>query len=151
LCLRLLTARSRTRAELAGQLAKRGHPDDVGARVLDRLTAVGLVDDVDFAQQWVHSRRANAGKGKRALAAELRTKGVGDDVITAVLDGVKPAAERDQAEQLVRSRLRRDTLDNDARTSRRLVAMLVRRGYGEILAYDVVSTELATEQLRRRV
>ena len=40
LCLRLLTARSRTRAELEGQLAKRGYPDDVSARVLDRLAAL---------------------------------------------------------------------------------------------------------------
>ncbi len=31
LCLRLLTARARTRAELAGQLTKRGYPDDVSA------------------------------------------------------------------------------------------------------------------------
>src|SRR6516162_6642855 len=62
LCLRLLTAQARTRAELAGQLAKRGYPDDLSARVLDRLTDVGLLDDADFAQQWVHSRRANAEK-----------------------------------------------------------------------------------------
>ena len=73
LCLRLLTARARTRAELEAQLAKRGYPDDVTVLVLDRLTAVGLVDDADFAEQWVRSRRLNAGKGKRALAAELRT------------------------------------------------------------------------------
>jgi len=38
LCLRLLTARARTRAELAGQLTKRGYPDDVSAAVLDRLS-----------------------------------------------------------------------------------------------------------------
>ena len=87
LCLRLLTARARTRAELAGQLAKSGYPDDVSARVLDRLADVGLVDDADFAEQWVHSRRVNAGKGKRALAAELHSKGVDSDVITSVLGG----------------------------------------------------------------
>ena len=40
LCLRLLTARARTRAELAGQLTKRGYPDDVSAKVLDRLAEV---------------------------------------------------------------------------------------------------------------
>lgn len=153
LCLRLLTARSRTRAELEGQLAKRGYPDDVSTTVLDRLAAVGLVDDADFAEQWVHSRRANAGKGKRALAAELRTKGVDNDVITAVLDGIEPAAERDRAEQLVRAKLRRESLknDDDARVSRRLVAMLARRGYGQTMACDVVSTELAAERERRRV
>jgi regulatory protein len=153
LCLRLLTARVRTRAELAGQLAKRGYPDDVSARVLDRLTDVGLVDDAGFAEQWVHSRRANAGKGKRALAAELHTKGVDNDVITSVLGGINPAAERGRAEQLVRARLRRENLSDadDARVSRRLVAMLARRGFDQTVAYDVVSAELAGERERRRV
>lgn len=151
-CLRLLTARARTRAELAGQLAKRGYPDDVSARVLDRLAAAGLVDDAEFAEEWVYSRRANAGKGKRALAAELHTKGVEDDVITAVLGGMKPAAERGRAEQLVRARLRRENLgDDEARASRRLVAMLARRGFDQTMACDVVSAELAAERDRRRV
>jgi regulatory protein len=153
LCLRLLTARARTRVELAGQLAKRGYPDDVSARVLDRLTDVGLVDDAGFAEQWVHSRRANAGKGKRALAAELHTKGVDNDVITSVLGGINPAEERGRAEQLVRARLRRENLSDadDARVSRRLVAMLARRGFDQTVAYDVVSAELAGERERRRV
>ena len=153
LCLRLLTARARTRAELAGQLAKRGYPDDVSARVLDRLTDVGLVDDAGFAEQWVHSRRANAGKGKRALAAELHTKGVDNDVITSVLGGINPVAERGRAEQLVRARLRQENLSDadDARVSRRMVAMLARRGFGQTMAYEVVSAELAAERERRRV
>src|SRR5574337_133306 len=140
LCLRLLTARARTRAELAGQLTKRGYPDDVSARVLDRLTVTRLVDDAEFAEQWTRSRRANTGKGKQVLAAELRGK------------GIDAGAERDRAERLVRARLRRETLsDDDARVSRRLVAMLARRGYGQSMIYDVVSTELAAERERRRV
>lgn len=153
MCLRLLTARSRTRAELEGQLTKRGYPDDVSNRVLDRLAAVGLVDDADFAEQWVRSRRTRAGKGRRALAAELRTKGIDDDVIAATLADIDAGAERDRAEQLVRARLRRETLggDDDLRVSRRLVAMLARRGYHQSLAYGVVSAELAAERERRRV
>ena len=152
LCLRLLTATARTRAELAGQLAKRGYPDDVSTRVLDRLADVGLIDDADLAEQWVHSRLANAGKGKRALAAELHTKGVDNDVITSVLGAINPAAERGRAEQLVQARLRRENLgDDDVRVSRRLVAMLARRGFDQTMAYDVVSAELAAERERRRV
>ena len=152
LCLRLLTARSRTRAELSAQLAKRGYPDDISARVLDRLAAVGLVDDDDFAQQWVHSRRANVGKSKRALADELHRKGVDNDVITTVLAGIDAGAERDRAEQLVRAKLRRETLSqDDRRVSRRLVGMLARRGYDQNLAFEVVLAELAAERERRRV
>jgi len=151
LCLRLLTARSRTRAELSGQLAKRGYPDDVSNRVLDRLAAVGLVDDAAFAEQWVESRRSSAGKGKRALAAELHTKGVDNDLITTVLSGIDAGAERDRAEQLVRTRLRRENLDDDqTRVARRLVAMLARRGYDQNMAYGVVSAQLNLELERRR-
>jgi regulatory protein len=152
LCLRLLTARSHTRAELNRQLAKRGYPADVSARVLDRLAAVGLVDDTDFAEHWVQSRRANAGKSKRALAAELQTKGVDNDVISTVLGGLSAGAERERAERLVRARLRRETLSgDDARVTRRLVGMLARRGYGQNLACEVVLAELNAERERRRV
>lgn len=157
LCLRLLTARARTRAELEEQLAKREYPDDVSASVLDRLTQVGLVDDEDFAQQWVRSRRVHAGKGKRALAAELRNKGVDKEVIDAALADIDADAERTRAEQLVRDKLRREKLgdpaDRDAenKVARRLVGMLARRGYHQSMALDVVTTELANERERRKV
>ena len=154
LCLRLLTARARTRAELAGQLTKRGYPDDVSALVLDRLTAVGLVDDEDFAEQWVRSRRVNAGKGRRALASELRTKGIDDDVIAAALEDIDSDAERSRAEQLVADKLRRERLTDDAddvKVTRRLVAMLARRGYSQSMAFDVVKVALGSERERRRV
>ena len=153
LCLRLLTVRARTRAELEGQLTKRGYPDEVSAVVLDRLTDVGLVDDDEFAEQWVRSRHANAGKGKRALAVELRKKGVDDEVINGALADLDPAAERARAEQLVRDKLRRERLADadDTKVTRRLVGMLARRGYSQSMAFDVVSVELASERERRRV
>lgn len=155
--MRLLTARARTRAELEGRLAKRGYPDDISAQVLDRLAEVGLIDDEDFAEQWVRSRRDNAGKGKRALAAELRTKGLDSEVITAALAGIDAAAERTRAEQLVRDKLRREKLgdpgdrDTENKVARRLVGMLARRGYSQSMALDIVTTELANERERRRV
>lgn len=152
LCLRLLTTRARSRAELATQLAKRGFPEEVSTQVLDRLATAGLVNDTEFAEQWVRSGRARAGKGRQALAAELRGKGVGEAVIAAALAGVDADAERARAAQLVRAKLRRDTLiADDVRISRRLVAMLARRGYGQTLAYSVVSAELDAERERRRV
>ncbi|OBB25131.1 recombination regulator RecX [Mycolicibacterium peregrinum] len=153
-CLRLLTVRARTRAELIEQLTKRGYEEDLSAKVLNRLTEVGLIDDEDFAEQWVRSRHANSGKGKRALAVELRKKGVDKEVIDAALADLDPAAERQRAEQLVRDKLRRERLDGDdgdVKVTRRLVGMLARRGYNQSMAFDVVSVELAGERERRRV
>lgn len=152
-CLRLLTVRARTRAELAERLTKRGYPDDVIETVLGRLADVGLIDDEDFAEQWVRSRQRNAGKGKRALAAELRTKGVDDEVIASALSGIDAGVERVRAEQLVERRLRRETLGDgdDAKVMRRLVGMLARRGYSQSMAVAVVNDALAAERERRKV
>ena len=153
LCLRLLTVRARTRAELAGRLTQRGYDKGVAHAVLGRLASAGLIDDEDFADQWVRSRQANAGKGKRALAAELRAKGVGDEIVSAALDGIDAAAERTRAEQLVERRLRRESLGDgdDAKVMRRLVGMLARRGYSQGMAIGVVTDALAVERERRKV
>lgn len=154
-CLRLLTARARTRAELTGKLVQRGYPDDVIERVLDRLGRVGLVNDEAFAEEWVRSRQQYGGKGKRALAAELRRKGVDNEVISEALADIDAGAERQRAEELVRARLRREQLDDDpashAKVMRRLVGMLARRGYSQTMAADVVTIEVAGERERRRV
>lgn len=152
LCLRLLTGRSRTRAELTGQLTKRGYPDEVIAKVLDRLAGVGLVDDAEFADQWIRSR-VRTGKGNRAMIAELKTKGVDEDVIASALDALDVDDERLRAERLVEQKLRREVLggDDDMKVMRRLVGMLARRGYSQSLAVAVVNDGLAAERERRRV
>lgn len=153
LCLRLLTARARSRSELIEKMAKRGFTGEVIEPVLGRLVAVGLIDDEDFAAQWVRSRQAYSGKGKRALAAELRVKGVDAELIAAALAGIDAGAERLRAEQLVEHKLRREVLadGDDAKVMRRLVGMLARRGYHQSMAVAVVNGALAAERERRRV
>jgi regulatory protein len=85
------------------------------------------------------------------LAAELRTKGLDDDVIAQALNGIDASTEHDRAVKLVKTRLRRENLDGDqTKVARRLVGMLARRGYSETLCFDVVKTQLALELERRR-
>src|SRR3954466_14492448 len=78
-----LTGRARSRKELSDKLAAKQVPPEVAARLLDRFEDVGLVDDTAFARTWVTQRQPAAGGGKglarRALAQELRRKGVGDE------------------------------------------------------------------------
>src|SRR3954454_1475307 len=81
IALRMLERQPRTRAELARGMARRGVPADVAAAVLDRFTEVGLVDDEAFASAWVESRHAGRGLGRRALTAELRRRGVDEQVV----------------------------------------------------------------------
>ncbi|MFD9692975.1 regulatory protein RecX, partial [Kitasatospora sp. NPDC059088] len=145
ICLRLLTGTAKSRKQLADALRKREIPEDVAEQVLTRLEEVGLIDDAAFAAAWVESRHAVRGLSRRALAQELRTKGVAADLVEQALVQVDHDDETDAARALVERKLRSTRgLDPQVRT-RRLVGVLARRGYSEGLAFRVVRAALEEE------
>jgi regulatory protein len=136
--LRQLAMAPRSRKQLADKLRQRGCADDVAERVLDRMTEVGLIDDEAYAGMLVRSQQASRGLAKRALARELRTKGVDDETAQAALEEVRPEDEREQAERLVAKKLRTmHGLDATVQT-RRLAGMLARKGYPGDLSMQVI-------------
>jgi regulatory protein len=141
--LRKLTAAPRTRSQLADDLRRRAVPDDVATQVLDRFTEVGLIDDRAFAEVWVRSRHVQRGLSRRALAHELRHKGVADDLVDEAVAGVGDDDERRAAEDLVARRLPAlGRFDREVQL-RRLVGMLARKGYPGGLAMQVVQAAVA--------
>jgi regulatory protein len=136
--LRQLTAAPRSRAQLSERLAERGAPEDVARRVLDRFEEVGLVDDAAFAAGWVRSRHETRGLSRRALAHELRAKGVDDETARSALATLDGDDERRAAEQLVARRLRSVRGLTRQKQVNRLAGMLARKGYGTAVAMSVV-------------
>jgi regulatory protein len=145
ICLRLLTGTPRTRSQLAAALRRREIPDEAIETVLDRFEEVGLIDDVAFAGAWVESRHHGRGLARRALARELRTKGVEPAVIEEAVARLDPEQETETARALVARKLSATRgLDRDRRI-RRLAGMLARRGYPEGLSVRVVREALEAE------
>ncbi len=143
ICLRLLAVRPRTRTELATALRQRGVAADVAAEVLDRYSEVGIIDDQAFARAWVSSRHHGRGLAKRALATELRQKGVDDEAAGAALAELDPETEAATARALVERKLRSTPSGTADAQIRRLVGMLARKGYPPGLAIRVVREVLA--------
>jgi regulatory protein len=144
-CLRLLTAAPRTRAQLADALRRRGVPDEVADRVLSRFSAVGLIDDAAFSQAWVQSRHLGRGLARRALAAELRQRGVAADTVDEAVETLGSDQEEATARELIARRLPGTRGLDPAKRMRRLVGVLARKGYPPGLAYRVVKEALAAE------
>ena len=144
ICLRLLEFRPRTRAELQQALGRKGIDAEVIEQVLGRLDAVGLIDDKSFAEVWVRSRHTYEGLGRKAIAAELRRKGVDEAVTAEALTTVDYGAEEERARQLVRKKLRTLTTADHPTKVRRLVGMLARKGYTQGMSYRIVRDELTT-------
>ncbi|MET9385384.1 recombination regulator RecX [Streptomyces sp. NPDC002928] len=145
ICLRLLTGTPRTRKQLADALRKREIPDEVAEEVLSRFEEVGLIDDGAFAGAWVESRHHGRGLARRALAQELRTKGVDSTLIDEAVAQLDSEQEEATARELVARKLRATRgLDRDKRL-RRLAGMLARKGYSEGMALRVVRQALEEE------
>jgi regulatory protein len=145
ICLRLLTGQPRTRAELAGALAKRGIPAEAAVAVLDRFGEVGLIDDAAFAEAWVSSRHRGRGLAGRALQQELHRRGVAPETVRDALDTLDDETQEGTARALVRRRLAATRgLSPDIRM-RRLLGMLARKGYPAGLATRVVREEVGAE------
>ncbi|WP_424923448.1 regulatory protein RecX [Actinocrispum wychmicini] len=142
MCLHLLTAQPRTRAELKKALLRKAIPDEVAEQVLGRLDDVGLIDDKAFADMWVRSRHTYQGMGRRALSVELRRRGVDNETVAEAVAAVDSDAEEERARQLVRKRLPSMSSADQPTKIRRLVGMLARKGYTQGLAYRVVKDEL---------
>jgi regulatory protein len=142
ICLRQLTQRARSRAELADTLRKRGVPDDAAGRVLDRFVEVGLIDDAALAVDLAATQHAERGLARRAVAVKLRQRGLAAEADSA-LAGIDADSERVKARELVaRRRVALAALPPEVQ-ARRLVGLLARKGYSPGLSYGVVKEVLA--------
>ncbi len=83
---RLLSVRARTEHEIRNRLSTAGFPDPVIEQTAVRLIELGLLDDLDFARQWVRERSARKNLGPRALQAELTAKGISRQLAQEALE-----------------------------------------------------------------
>ncbi|NJC81787.1 regulatory protein RecX [Planosporangium mesophilum] len=126
-------------------MRKRGIDDEIVDSVLDRYDEVGIINDEAFARAWVTSRHHGKGLARRALAGELRRKGVDPDAVGEALDELDPQTEEETAKALVARRMRIERSAPPDAAFRRLVGMLARKGYPAGLAIRVVKDALAAE------
>jgi len=131
--LQLLSYRPRSIAEVRRRLLQRHFEPPLVDEVLHRLTDHGLLDDTSFAQYWKDNRDAHSPRGERLLKAELRQKGVDDEVIAEAVDDVD---EEENAYRAVISRARRYKALDFRTFHQKVGGFLLRRGFG----YEVART-----------
>lgn len=138
ICLRLLDIRARSRVELERALRKRGVPDEPAARVLDRFTELGLIDDAALAAAMAESAHRERGLARRGVTAKLRQRGFDDDVVADAVGEIDSEAERARAIVLVQRRQHSLSRFPAEVQARRLVGLLARKGYPIGMAVGIV-------------
>lgn len=143
--LRRLDRCAAPRAALAELLERKEVDPRVVTEVLDRLEAAGVIDDDAYATTLARTRFAEKGEARRAIADELRVKGLGEGSIAAALAQIDPQDEYEAALALARKKLAATRGREPLVRWRRTAAHLGRKGYSQSVAAEVIERALAEE------
>lgn len=142
--LNYVSFRPRSNKEVTDHLHKKSFDSAACDHALHRLAELGYVDDAAFARFWVESRDSFRPRGRRALAWELRRKGVDDAIIEDTLDRFA-GNESCLARAAARKRAATLATDDALKFRRSLGSFLARRGFGYEVIGQVVN-EIWEEQ-----
>ena len=125
----MLALRACSRGEIQQRLIRAGYTADTVEMVIYKLEKEGLLNDRDFASQWV-SHRSSQKYGPRRIARELRMKGISGDDAEAAMEEVDETENLERAILLAKKGFARAKAGEDVRKTRqRVLSALVRRGY----------------------
>lgn len=151
--LHFLSYRPRSSQEVRRNLLGRGCDPTLVEATLSRLMQAGLVDDQAFARAWVENRNTFHPRGRSALRIELRRKGLDDETVRAVLDGLEAEDEENLALQAARTQARRYAGLEWQAFRQKLGGFLARRGFSYATLAPVISKvweELQTADTGRK-
>lgn len=126
--LRLICYRDRSEAEIRRRLSGNDFAEDVVNEVVVRLIDMGLLNDETFSRNWVKSRTAAKPMGRRRLAWELQSRGVGADMVEQALEGFDEHTEEELALDLARNRAAKSDV-RDPKFRDKTASFLMRRGF----------------------
>lgn len=147
---RLFSIRQRSEKEIRDYLRnlsfKRGVKDRdeiselVIERLIEKLKQKGMIDDAQFARDWVNARRKSKHKGKIALKAELFHKGVDREIIEAVISHQSSDISEEQiAEQALERKVKTWKDLEPLEFKKKAYDFLLRRGFEYSVVYEVVA------------
>ncbi|RPE79130.1 regulatory protein [Curtobacterium sp. PhB137] len=132
LSMRALGRKGVSESEMRTLLTQQDLDPDVVEHEIERLTRVGLLDDVALATDLVDRLHARKGLGRQGVVTELRRRGIDQIAIDTALD----EAADDEDDEFIRAQELADKrapqmrgLDR-ATAERRLSGFLMRKGYG---------------------
>lgn len=144
--LELCARAEQSSAGLQAKLIAKGFSRQIAKAVIQALAAEGVVDDARYARVWARGRAERRAAGPALLAAELRSRGQGEDAVRGALEDI------DFSRALARATLRESAkiakawkkkgLEPNLRFKEELYRILKRQGFdSEKIAEEIKKME----------
>jgi len=139
-----LSYRPRSEKEIRDYLRKKEVEEKIVEKVVSRVKKLGYLDDLEFVRWWVEQRSTFRPRGKRALRAELRQKGIAPEIIDKILNSV--VDEVSLAQKAIQKKIN-EYLELPPRKSRqKIAAYLRRRGF----SWETIEKVFDKEEIKKR-
>lgn len=129
IALELVSLGPRTRQQLVKTLLRRGITSSAAAKAADRLTELGYIDDLVYAQALVSQLERRGDMGRLRMRLELLKRGIEPSLAESVLRRYDVEEERQRALLLTRKRAQAYALVEPLVMARRVSSYLQRRGF----------------------
>ncbi len=126
--LSLISRRPRTEKEVIDYLHKHEAGETLVSSMISRLKERKFLDDKAFITWYIDQRNTFRPKGKTALVAELRQKGISNDLIAASFIE-EPIDEMSLAKVAVTKKLRQFARVPEDKRKEKIIGFLSRRGF----------------------
>lgn len=118
---------------------------DVDATI-ERLLALGYLNDARYAQRFVETRTASKPISRRHLRDQLKSHGIADADIDAAMESVEDADEADNALIVARKFVRQFRDLESEKRRERVFSRLISRGFPYDAARKAYETALSEEE-----
>jgi len=133
---RYLSYRQRTVREMIDYLTRKGFEQQSISNVIELLKESGFLNDESFAKAYVDDKTRLNDLGAYRLKAELRKKGIGEELIKETLSDLEPDIEH--LVELIQRKYSSSLTGDKNSTMLDAAAFLQRKGYG----YEVIKKVL---------
>lgn len=148
LAIRQLARRGMSRWELEQLLTKREIAPEVFGPELDRLEALGVVDDASLAASLAFTQHSRKGLGRTAIEQELKRRHIDPELIEIALADIGADDELERATELAVKRIGQLSAYDDETVRRRLHGFLARKGYGSDIVRQAMDAAFAGRRSR---
>lgn len=146
--IRQLARRGMSRWELEQLLTKREIAPGVFGPELDRLAAMGVIDDASLAASLAFTQHSRKGLGRSAIELDLKRRHIAPELIEEALADIADEDEVERATELAVKRIGQLSSYDDETARRRLHAFLARKGYDSSVVRQAMDAAFATRGRR---
>ncbi|WP_233265465.1 regulatory protein RecX [Leifsonia sp. AG29] len=148
LTIRQLARRGMSRWELEQLLTRREIAPDVFGPELDRLEAMGVIDDASLATSLAFTQHSRKGLGRTAIEQDLKRRHIDPELIEVALADIGDDDELERASELAIKRIGQLSSYDDETARRRLHGFLARKGYASDVIRQAMEAAFATRRGR---